>query len=158
MARSDPLADLMHMVIPAVIGIVLLLCGLSPDVETGKVLLMPLVFLGFISLFLTGWKWGRRLPVIAGFLIFTVALSTFIGGFGRRWEFGTLGAPRELIAADGLHYTDGTPVDDVSRGMNKGGFSTEKAYLFVVFPLFLWWLCGDLIPAIRGRHPHRRRN
>jgi hypothetical protein len=74
-----------------------------------------------------------RLVSLAGWSIFLfVAVGTAFQ-YGKRWEVGPQGF-NTLVASDGEHYRDGTPIDQLTLALNKSGHegSIQLAMLGVI--------------------------
>ena len=61
-----------------------------------------------------------RLVSLAGWSIFLfVAVGTAFQ-YGKRWEVGPQGF-NTLVADDGRHYRDGTPIDQITLALHRSG-------------------------------------
>lgn len=58
--------------------------------------------------------------------------------YGQRWEFGEYGLPHALIAADGMHYLDGTEVELAVRSIVEVDLEVEVQ--LVLYSIVAVWL------------------
>jgi hypothetical protein len=63
---------------------------------------------------------GKLIVSTAGWAIFAFALVGTAREYGVRWDFGPHGV-NTLVAEDGQHYRDGTPIDQLTLAMHKSG-------------------------------------
>ena len=77
-----------------------------------------------------------------GWLLFIVLTGRWAFAYGDRWNFGgPCCLPRTLLAPDGRHYPDGSPLDPLTQAIVTSGCETQVtvglllllATLFVVF-------------------------
>ena len=63
----------------------------------------------------------RNLLPWIGPVVFAALIVNFAVGYGKEWEFGRLGMPDTLLAADGEHYPNGEEVDPMTLAMARSG-------------------------------------
>jgi hypothetical protein len=61
-----------------------------------------------------------RLCSLAGWAIFAFVLVGTMREYGVRWDFGAQGF-NTLVAEDGQHYRDGTPIDQITLALHRSG-------------------------------------
>ena len=54
----------------------------------------------------------KAIIAAAGWIFFAVLVGHFFAGHGSRWTAGRDGMPRSLVAKDGVHYQDGSAIDE----------------------------------------------
>lgn len=72
---------------------------------------------------------NRFFPSIAVLFFLYVAVNGTLQ-YGTRWEFGRFGMPRTLIAEDGMHHLDGSPINPITLQLARSGY--EEAYCLVM--------------------------
>jgi hypothetical protein len=95
--------------------------------------------------------------------LFWVCLAAFVlynlYGYGRHWEFGRYFMPRSLVAADGLHYLDGMPINSINRGFIAADIEEEVALVCLAILFAVYAVLAALIfrPVLPYLFPSRRR-
>jgi hypothetical protein len=86
----------------------------------------------------------KSVPSILGWVIFLAVIANNLRGYGQQWEFGRYGMPSTLVAADGEHHLDGTPVPGVVLAIKNSGREEEAelAALAFVAAVLLWLVYG----------------
>lgn len=76
---------------------------------------------------------AKLLCSTAGWAIFAFVLVGTMRQYGVRWEVGPQGF-NTLVASDGEHYRDGTPIDQFTLAMHKSGHegSIQLAMLGII--------------------------
>jgi hypothetical protein len=86
-----------------------------------------------------------------GWLLFLFSTFNVVTGHGTRWAFSQKGMPVSLVAEDGLHYRDGTPIDAISLGMIHAG--VEEDVLLTIFSVIgsaLLWVAYESVQYFRA--------
>lgn len=83
-----------------------------------------------------------KLCSLAGWAIFLVVLVGTAMQYGKRWDFGAHGF-NTLVAEDGEHYRDGTPIDNITLALHKSGHegSIQLAMLGIIGALLAYIAC-----------------
>ena len=91
-----------------------------------------------------------------GWLLFVVLGARWAFLYGREWDFGgPLCLPRTLLAPDGRHYPDGTPLDPVTQAIVASGHEAEITACLLLFIAALFLLCFQMCQdAARLRQRH----
>jgi hypothetical protein len=75
----------------------------------------------------------RWLVSFVGNLLFLCCFFNFAFKYGTRWEFGPHLLIKTIVAEDGAHYGDGSPIDEITLALVRT--DTEEAYQLLVIGL-----------------------
>lgn len=95
--------------------------------------------------------WNQVAPFF-GWGIFLIAGVNNVRHYGTRWEIGSLGMPRSIVAPDGQHYADGTLIDPISMQLINSGCE-ELVFLGLVAFMVI---CGAMAIRIQWATEKKR--